>query len=570
MYLFKHNRKSKSLNGTWEIIPDPYEEFDDRKIYKPKNKSRNDIPLDFNVDDGYSVNIPISWGEAITEFRYYEGWMWHVKKFGWEDRNERVFLRFGAVNYRAEVWLNGQRLGIHEGGFTPFSFEVTDYLKKEGQNLLVVLVDNKRGKDNIPGIRTDWFNFGGIHRPVELISVPRTFIRNYKFESSLVEDKVKLRIEAWIDGPDGKSELEFKLPELNLEKELKKTGDSKFTGEFVLPKNKIKLWTTERPNLYDITLSYGRDHVKDKVGIREIKVENGKIVLNGKDVWLRGISMHEEEAGKGRALSKTDVEKRFERLEQLNCNFARLAHYPHTPQMPRKADEEGILLWEEVPAWQNISFEKEEVRNLHRQQLREMIQRDWNRPSIILWSIANETDPKDEMRNEALREMADYVKKLDSSRLVTAACFINENDERERIYIDDPLEDSLDVIGINEYYGWYYGEADDMEKFDEDPQGTPVVISETGGGARWGKHGSEDERWTEEYQERIYRNQLKAIEQKEQVKGISPWILFDFRTPVRMNEYQRGYNRKGLMNETGRKKRAFYTLKQFYQEKQQK
>lgn len=569
MYLFHHSRESKSLNGTWEIVPDPYEVFEDREIYKPEEESRRDIPPDFNVENGYSVNIPMNWGEVVTDFKYYEGLAWHIKKFEWKDGNKRVFLHFGAVNYHADVWLNGEKLGSHEGGFTPFSFEVTDSIK-EGENLLVVLVDNKRDKNNIPELRTDWFNFGGIHRPVKLVLTPTTFIRNYKFETSLSKNKVEIGIDARIDGPDKNSKLKVKIPELNLEKKLKKIKGSKFTNEFTLPRKNIELWNTKRPKLYDIILSYGEDRIEDKIGIREIKVEKGKIILNDESKWLRGISMHEEEAGKGRALDTTDVERRFKRLRELNCNFARLAHYPHTQKMSRKADEEGILLWEEVPAWQNISFENEEVRNLHRQQLKEMIQRDWNRPSVILWSIANETDPESKMRNEALREMTNYVRKLDSSRLVTAACFISEDENGERIYIDDPLKDYLDIIGINEYYGWYYGESDDMKKFEDDPQGKPVIISETGGGARWGKHGSENKRWTEEYQDKIYRNQIKALEKKEQVKGMSPWILFDFRTPVRMNEYQRGYNRKGLLNEAGRKKRAFYTLKQFYQEKQQR
>jgi beta-glucuronidase len=231
--------------------------------------------------------------------------------------------------------------------------------------------------------------------------------------------------------------------------------------------------------------------------------------------------------------------------------------------MARTADEEGILLWEEVPAYWDVTFGDEDVQDLYRQQLRELIQRDWNRASVVLWSIANETDHEDDVRNEVLPEMAGYVRDLDDTRLVTAACFVDETDDG--LVIQDPLEDHLDVIGINEYYGWYYGDAELMEECQDDPVGTPVVISETGGGAKWGHHGDEDERWTEEFQAAIYRGQTEAVADNDQITGMSPWILFDFRTPLRQNEHQRGYNRKGILDPQGRKKQAFHVLREFYQ-----
>jgi len=146
---------------------------------------------------------------------------------------------------------------------------------------------------------------------------------------------------------------------------------------------------------------------------------------------------------------------------------------------------------------------------------------------------------------------------------VTAACFVDETDDG--LEIRDPLQEHLDVIGINEYHGWYYGDADNMQAFQEDPEGTPVVISETGGGAKWGHHGDADERWTEEHQAEIYRGQTKAAAENDQIVGFSPWILFDFRAPMRQNEFQRGYNRKGVVDQHGRKKQAFHVLRDFYQ-----
>lgn len=250
-------------------------------------------------------------------------------------------------------------------------------------------------------------------------------------------------------------------------------------------------------------------------------------------------------------------------MNELGCNYARLAHYPHTEEMARTADEEGILLWEEVPAYWDIEFGDESVQALYRQQLRELIQRDWNRASVILWSIANETDHNDEIRNGVLPEMADYVRELDDTRLVTAACFVDETDDG--LAIQDPLGEHLDVIAINEYHGWYYGSANDMQQFQEAPDEPPVVISEIGGGAKRRYHGDKDERWTEEFQAAIYHGQIAAAKDNEQIAGMSPWILFDFRAPMRQNEYQRGYNRKGIIDQHGRKKKAFHVLRKFYQ-----
>lgn len=586
MHLINYPRETVSLNGEWEAIPDQYEmyreyfeDFTDDDvpgfdpIYEPTASIEND-PVDFNIYDGYSVRIPSSWGEEIPEFRHYEGWVWYARAFDrsvledgdGNDRN-RTFLRFGAVNYKAEVWLNGERLGAHEGGFTPFSFEITDELV-DGENVLVVRVDNQRYEKGIPDPTTDWFNFGGINRPVELVTVPETFVRNYKIETTVAEKDAAVEITAWIDGPPVDASVSARVPELDLESELSPEDggdddeDGRFRAELSVPTEDVALWSPSDPRLYTVELECGDDRVEDRVGLREIRVDDGDVLLNGEPLWLRGVSLHEEAAGKGRALDTEDVETRFRWLNELGCNFARLAHYPHTEEMARTADEEGILLWEEVPAYWDVEFGDETVQRLYRQQLRELIQRDWNRASVALWSIANETDHTDAVRNEVLPKMAASVRELDDSRLVTAACFIDETDDG--LVIRDPLADDLDVIGINEYYGWYYGDADNMREFRDDPTGTPVIISETGGGAKWGHHGGEDERWTEEFQAAIYRGQTRAIADIEQISGLAPWILFDFRAPLRQNEYQRGYNRKGLLDQYGRKKAAFSVLERYY------
>lgn len=593
MQLLAYPRETTSLDGEWQAIPDQYEMFRDyfddfvddeddgvaalpdedgqpalsfESIYEPSASGNDDI-TDFNIYDGYSMDVPSSWGEEMPEFRHFEGWLWFARTFNRDeiDEDDRTFLRFGAVNYKAEVWLNGERLGDHEGGYTPFSFEITDQLQ-DGENALVVRVDNKRYEDGIPNESTDWFNFGGINRSVELVSVPESYVRNFKVDTTLSGDTVTVDVSAWIDSAGTGDSVTVEIPELDIESELSPDSDGQFTAELSVSASDVDLWAPSNPKLYTVRVECGADAVEDRVGFREVSVSGGEVRVNGEPVWLHGISLHEEVAGKGRALDVDDVRTRFQWINELGCNFARLAHYPHTEEMARTADEEGILLWEEVPAYWDINFGDEEVQELYRQQLRELIQRDWNRASVVLWSIANETDHNDETRNEVLPQMADYVRGLDDTRLVTAACFVDETDDG--LVLNDPLEEHLDVVGINEYFGWYYGDADNMQHFRDDPEGTPIVISETGGGAKWGNHGTAEDRWTEEFQAAIYREQTEAITANNQVAGMSPWILFDFRAPMRQNEYQRGYNRKGIVDQRGRKKQAFHVLRDFYQSEQ--
>ena len=565
MYLHTESRETTTLDGTWQAIPDPYRSFqdgwfDDRDVPLLEDPH---APADYDVDDGFPVEVPGCVGEQLPEFEYYEGMVWHTRRFDREDNGNRLFLRFGAVNYEAEVWLNGEHLLTHEGGYTPFSVEITDAVSRE-DNLLVVGVDNERREDGIPGMQTDWFNFGGISRSVDLLATPETFVRNVKVETS-VDETVTASITAWIDGPEP-GDVHATIPGLGAEVPLELDDSdgalTRLTGEITLDRDDVELWHPDGPRLYDVCVESESDAVEVRTGFRAVDVEGSDILVNGASIEIRGISMHEEAAGRGRALTPGDIDQRFEWVAELGCNFVRLAHYPHTAAMARRADEEGILLWEEVPAYWDIDFADEGVQALYRQQLRELIQRDWNRPSVALWSIANETDPEDQVRNRVLPEMVAHVRELDDTRLVTAACWFDETDDG--LALLDPLVEHLDVVGINEYYGWYGGEADGVRSFVDDPTGPPVIVSETGAGAKWGNHGDEDDRWTEEFQAAYYRESLEAIESVEQIVGTTPWILFDFKSPRRMNPHQRGYNRKGLLDQHGRKKRAFSVLRDHY------
>jgi beta-glucuronidase len=255
--------------------------------------------------------------------------------------------------------------------------------------------------------------------------------------------------------------------------------------------------------------------------------------------------------------------------KELNCNFMRLAHYPHNENMARVADEMGMLLWEENPVYWTIQWENEATLQNAKNQLTEVITRDKNRASVIIWSMANET-PVSDARTKFLKELVDVARALDNTRLISAAMEKHPKKEDPSIQVvQDPFADYTDVVSFNQYVGWYDGLPDKCNRVSwEIPYTKPVIISEFGGGALQGHHGDSLTRWTEEFQEDLYVQTLKMIDQIPQLRGVTPWILCDFRSPRRMLPYiQDGWNRKGLISETGNKKKAFWVLKRYYEGK---
>jgi beta-glucuronidase len=329
----------------------------------------------------------------------------------------------------------------------------------------------------------------------------------------------------------------------------------------------LQLWSPEDPKLYQVELRAGEDHLSDEIGFRSIEVRGTDILLNGKPVFLRGIAMHEEAPNRsGRAHGEDDARTLLGWARDLGCNFIRLAHYPHDENTARMADRMGLLLWSEIPVYQSINWTGAGVLDKAKRQLTEMITRDKNRAAIILWSVTNESRAIPE-RNAFVHELIATARSLDSTRLITAASNQFSRPEH-KLVLEEPITADLDVIGINEYFGWYYGTPADLDVTTWTiPEDKPLIISEFGGDARQGLHGTPDERWTEEYQEEIYKHQISALRKLPALRGMSPWILKDFRSPHRqLPGIQDGYNRKGLISDHGERKKAFYVLQQFYRE----
>ena len=513
-------------------------------------------PWDYDPFEGDTVPVPSCWQMLNERWYFFEGSAWYTRSFSHDLLpGKRLFLRVGAAQYDCKVFLNGQFLGNHNGGSTPFCVELTEAIGS-GENWLMLCVNNRRTRDRLPMRNTDWFNYGGVYREVELFETPQTVIRDL----FLYLDDDGIHVEAAVDGPATQAKLAIRR--LDLATTLTLTNGRAQTILQAQP----DLWSPENPVLYDVTLSAGGDSVGDRVGFRRIERRGTRILLNGQPVFLRGISVHEDDELQGKLTSEADIRRRFAHARELGCNFLRLAHYPHHEMAARIADEMGLMLWEEIPVYWAVDFTNSATRHDAENQLCELIRRDRNRASVIIWSVGNE-NPDTDARLDFMKGLAERARAEDPSRLTSAACLINHHD----LVIEDRLSAHIDVIGINEYYGWYEENFSDLATVGANSHpDRPVVISETGADA---DHiaGPDTGLFSLAYQAEYYRRQIEILRKLDYVKGMTPWILYDFRVERRQGIYQRGFNRKGLIAaDKVTKKPAFSILAAYYAERAKK
>jgi beta-glucuronidase len=583
-------RPAISLDGEWAAIEDPYfsglmnfhhEERKDGWFLNRKAQPGDTFPTEYDFSKAERLKVPGDWNTQRESLLYYEGPIWYERDFTYQPKEHtRVFLHVGAANYKSWFWVNGEKVCEHEGGFTSFNCEVTAAVHA-GSNFVVAAVDNTRHADGVPTLETDWWNYGGLTRTVSLIEVPETFIDQYDVHLSRTPETTMnphgndfgvigslhlAHIEGWVHVIGGHvgDKVQVEIPELNSKSSGVLDADSR--AKFLLVASDLQRWSPERPKLYKVKISAGQDSIEELIGFRTVEARGTEILLNGKPVFLRGISIHAEAPYRGgRANTDKDAETLLGWAKELGCNYVRLAHYPHGETMLRAADRMGLLVWSENPVYWALQFDNPQVLAKAEQQLEEEIGTSRNHAAIILWSMANET-PNTEARTRFITTEAARARELDPTRLITAALLVRA--EGDTKIVDDPLGKVLDVIGANEYIGWYEKkpETADVTQWRVEYQ-KPMIMSEFGGGAKAGLHGGENERWTEEYQANIYRHQLGMLNRIPQLRGMSPWILMDFRSPNRpLAGIQDGFNRKGLISDQGEKKQAYYILQKAYKE----
>ena len=560
-----YGRNVTSLNGWWQIVVDPYDTGMGYGIYKNAQPTSKSDHAEFNFSDKEYIDVPADWNTQRQDLFFYEGTVWYKRTFEHNLKRDRLlYLYFGGANYQADVWVNGQKAGAHEGGFTPFFFDITGLVQK-GENTVVVRVNNRRRPDAVPAMETDWWNFGGLTRDVMLVETPMAHIDDYEIkleEGSLsrITGKVKLNL------PVADVRIDVKIGDLKLNQKL--MTNARGEAFFTFDKKAPTLWTPETPRLYDVELKCNGEKIDDQIGFRHIEVRGQQLLLNGKPIFLRGVSVHEEAPYRtGRCIAEKDDSTLISWSKFLGANFLRLAHYPHNEKMVRMAERNGIMLWSEIPVYWTLDWTNPNTFACASRQLKEMIDRDHNRCGVIVWSIGNEL-PKGEARDNFLRRLAQQVKQADQERLLSMAMTIDGAGENTST-ITDPLLSVVDIIGVNEYIGWYGGTAADCNSRRWSiPSQKPIIVTEFGAGAVAGRFGDVTEKWTEEYQAEVFRRQLAMWSRQPAFVGVSPWVLMDFHSPRRMNhDTQNFFNRKGIISERGQTKQAFYVLQDFFKQK---
>lgn len=563
------SRNLTSLNGDWNAIIDPTGVGEWLQVWLEKKPRQKTDFIEYSFDGGPVLKVPGDFNSQKNELAFFEGTVWYRKKFNYKIQNgKRLFIHFGAVNYLADAYLNGEKLGSREGGFTPFQFEITGKVKNGG-NSIVVKANSARQKNGLPGLGYDWLNYGGITRDVNLIETGNTYVKDYlvqlkKGHLNIVSGSIQL------DGWQLEQKLEVSIPELNIHYKTKSNEEGFATIEFPV---ECKLWSPANPKLYKVIIKTETDELSDEIGFRSIETKDGKVLLNTKPIFLKSVNIHEENPYKAsRAYSKADAVLLLKAAKELGCNLVRLVHYPHNENMVREAEKMGLMVWSELPVYQHIDFIDRSVAGKMENMLYEMVGRDKNRCSIITWSLSNETYSSAPNRDHSLVALTKKCRALDSTRLITHVTN-SQKYSNNTFEVWDTLYKYSDLIALNEYIGWYLpwqGKPSETKWKLLYPD-KPVFISEFGGEALYGnKKGRADEaaNWREEYQENIYKDQIEMFAGVPNLCGVSPWILFDYKSLSRMHPlYQKGYNRKGLLSEKGNKKKAWFTMNAYYNDK---
>jgi len=533
----------------------------------------------FDDSSWATVSVPHTWN-VMPEYSEYEGLAWYRRTFTApsESRNAHLRLKFEAVFYLARVWLNGQYLGQHEGGYTSFEFDITSIVKPGEKNVIAVQVDNLRATNRIPVVITpdwsfDWWNYGGITRAVSLEMTSRAYIARQQIVSvphltGLDEaDSAKVTASITIsntsdsaldgtiqadllDGTNNQSVLPSPVSH-SVNISAKNRAEVQMDATITSP----KLWHFDHPNLYrwSVSLLDAKGQVlhtnEVTIGIRSVELKDGYFYLNGEPVRLVGVTRHADYPGQGSAETVTAMAADYEDLKTLNEVLSRPVHYPQNKFILDYADQHGILLIPEVPAWQLTQEQmySEQMRELEKQQLREMIAEDFNHPSVWAWSIGNEIESNTSSGLEFVKEMIAYVKSLDPTRPVGFA----SNRLGSQPWFDATA--LSDFVLMNQYFGTWAGPKQGLgpalDLIHKTWPDKTVIISEYGFEPHWNElfgpptsslntdeyyFVSEDTPSTSEAADIVRRQliteQLEIFRSKPFVAGAIFWTYQDYRT----------------------------------------
>lgn len=540
---------SKSLNGTWNFIAS--NEIDDSKITVQNFKTWD------------TIKVPGNW-DTRDRYATYVGKAYYQRNFSippnWSKKQIR--LKFGAVYQSAKVWLNGQYLGNHIGGYLPFEFNISEHIKNEGENSLIVMADNtiRRGA---------WWAWGGISREVSLYANKkiRMIHQHISAEPNFEKNKILFTIKYKVENnrnTQTKIAIQSKL-----------ANKEKLRTELIVPKNSItekiitleknladfELWNLETPKLYQLISKISidetvLDQTTDNFGIRKFEVKGEQFFLNNKPVRLNGMNRVHDHPDFGNTEPDSLIEKDMKDIMSLGCRFSRLMHAPLSENILNFCDNNGFLLIEEIPVWGAVDPNSKPNNPLTKKWMKDLIERDYNHPSVIAWSVGNElrTDkPKwgkqhlTTVQYEYVNEMVDYVTTLDSTRLKT---YVSNTAYQGGEIGKEPYE-KLDFLSINSY-----GHAlKIVEKVHERFPNKPIFLSEIGKGqigpAPEATLDTDLLKWIKELREYPY------------ITGISLWSYNDYRSDYKGTP-ESGFREWGIVDEKRNKKKAYQQVKEVY------
>ncbi len=585
--MFTSRQKNIDLNGTWKFLPDPMQRCRRQKWWKNPPKPNEIFPC-WDQEGLWETTVPSSWKVEHLELKWYDGHAVYMRDFDAELPNgHEAFLVFDGVLYSSQIYLNGQLVGEHEWGYSPFQLRVTEVLRPN--NRLWVLLDNIPRMDRIPGEIHDWCNDGGITNPVKLIFVPITHIQNFRTETRLDGNDAVIKVECWLESRDRSATelVTVRIPELNLEKSITaKTGETAIC-EFCIPRQQIKLWSPDEPKLYHTELSTQFETLVDEIGYREIRTAGRDILLNGEPIRLYGICVHAEFKDTGRTATESGIKLIIDRAKELGCNFLRCAHYPYPEAWGQALDRAGLLWWEEVPAYWLPNMHTESQTHRACGMLAEMIRRDWNRASLIFWSVSNECcwrNPENPEENNYAYwfKAVPMVRAMDPSRLVSCAeagnmisvnpVWIPDNgDEFARAIEDaeswrpghtDEWYALFDVLAANLYVSNFGEAAQAYKRFSKmfHAYNKPLIISEFGSMSLAGAEVSKEHLGSEERHAAILTEAYEVFAALPEITGYCPWCLADIRVPLHWRWYSEGKAlfRYGILDENYQPKKAVF------------
>ena len=548
-------RKRYSLDGVWNFKQGEYVPGVDPRL------STEDLMV-----------VPSSFNDVAVESekRYFIGDNWYERTFAVPsfESDEELVLRFGSVTHQAKVYVNGQLLGEHIGGFTPFEVRIPEELTREKELLISVCANNILDHTTLPvgnyseeklpdgtvkkkvSENFDFFNYAGIQRPVQLLVLPKARIEDIVVTYDVHENDVTVRVTVEHTANGGTSKVTL----LDENGEVVAKGEAGAELEIV----NVRRWEVLDAYLYTakVELFAGEelvDEYEELFGVRTVRVENGQFLVNDKPIYFKGFGKHEDSYVNGRGFNEAVNLMDLNLMKNMGANSYRTAHYPYSEEMMRLSDRMGFLVIDEVPAvglFANFTaalsmnsggtkpiktWEFYQTMDNHKLALKELVARDKNHACVVLWSVANEPDGAGEGADKYFEPLVKYVKELDpQKRPTTVVNIMMATPEQDLI---SPL---IDVLCLNRYYGWYLNHGDiegarvglrkELKEWQEKYPDKPIIMTEYGADTLPGYHSNWDVPYTEEYQERFHQMSHEVFDELENFVGEHVWNFADFET----------------------------------------